>query len=121
MLDLSERCQRGQFLIGDPRASGQDEFAQLFEARECLEAGARDFLAAIDVEALQMFEGAQFLEVRIRQIGVERVLYGSDAAASPLTYPKAGWSAFRRLPLSEAEFRVIANNIAPYMRDSTPR
>jgi predicted TIM-barrel fold metal-dependent hydrolase len=54
---------------------------------------------------------------RIRQIGVKRVLYGSDAAANPLAYPKAGWAAFQRLPLSEAEFRVIANNIAPYMRD----
>jgi predicted TIM-barrel fold metal-dependent hydrolase len=53
---------------------------------------------------------------RIRQIGVERVLYGSDAAASPATYPRAGWAAFRRLPLSEAEFSLIANSIAPYMR-----
>jgi len=58
---------------------------------------------------------------RIRQIGVERVLYGSDAAASPLTYPTAGWAAFRRLPLTDAEFRVIANNVAPYMRDFTGR
>lgn len=58
---------------------------------------------------------------RIRQLGVERVLYGSDAAASPASYPKAGWTAFHRLPLSEAEFRVIASNVAPYMRDVTPR
>jgi len=57
------------------------------------------------------------IAARIRQIGVERVLYGSDAAASPLAYPRAGWAAFRRLPLSEAEFRAIANNITPYMRD----
>ena len=57
------------------------------------------------------------IAARLRQIGVERVLYGSDAAASPLAYPRAGWAAFRRLPLSEAEFRAIANNIAPYMRD----
>jgi predicted TIM-barrel fold metal-dependent hydrolase len=56
------------------------------------------------------------IATRIRQIGVERVLYGSDAAASPLTYPQAGWTAFRRLPLSDAEFRSIANNVAPYMR-----
>jgi predicted TIM-barrel fold metal-dependent hydrolase len=57
------------------------------------------------------------ITARIRQIGVERVLYGSDAAASPLTYPKAGWAAFRQLPLTEAEFAIVANNIAPYMRD----
>jgi predicted TIM-barrel fold metal-dependent hydrolase len=57
------------------------------------------------------------IAARIRQIGVERVLYGSDAALSPLTYPKAAWAAFRRLPLTEAELAVIAKNIAPYMRD----
>ena len=56
------------------------------------------------------------IAARIRQIGVERVLYGSDAAASPDAYPKAGWAAFGRLPLSEAEFRLIANNITPYMQ-----
>jgi predicted TIM-barrel fold metal-dependent hydrolase len=62
----------------------------------------------------------QQITARIRQIGVERVLYGSDAAASPLMYPKAGWAAFRRLPLNEAEFSVIANNITPYMDLTAP-
>jgi predicted TIM-barrel fold metal-dependent hydrolase len=55
------------------------------------------------------------IAARIREIGLERVLYGSDAAASPLAYPKAGWTAFRQLPLSEAEFQVITSNITPYM------
>ena len=54
---------------------------------------------------------------RIRKIGVGRVLYGSDAATNPLAYPKAGWAAFRRLPLSDAELSAIAKNVAPYMRD----
>jgi predicted TIM-barrel fold metal-dependent hydrolase len=61
------------------------------------------------------------IAARIRQLGVERVLYGSDAAANPLAYPKAGWEAFHRLPLTEAEFEVIANTIAPYMRDFPSR
>jgi predicted TIM-barrel fold metal-dependent hydrolase len=59
----------------------------------------------------------QQITARIRQLGVERVVYGSDAAVNPLAYPQAGWEAFQRLPLTEAEFRVIANNVAPYMRD----
>lgn len=59
----------------------------------------------------------QQIAARIRQIGVGRVLFGSDAAASPLTYPKSAWAAFRKLPLSDPEFGVIANNIAPYLRD----
>jgi predicted TIM-barrel fold metal-dependent hydrolase len=58
------------------------------------------------------------IAARIRQVGVGRVLYGSDAAASPQTYPKAGWAAFLGLPLTPAEFRIIANNIAPYMRQN---
>jgi hypothetical protein len=36
-------------------------------------------------------------------------------------YPKAGWAAFQRFPLTEAEFRTIANNITPYMRDFAGR
>ena len=33
------------------------------------------------------------------------MLYGSDAPASPLAYPKAGWAAFQRLPLTPDELR----------------
>ena len=61
------------------------------------------------------------IAARIRQIGVERVLYGSDAAASPLAYPKPGWAAFQRLPLTAVELRVVATNIPPYMRDFAKR
>lgn len=57
------------------------------------------------------------IATRIRQIGVGRILYGSDAAATPATFPKAGWAAFRRLPLAAAEFDTIAANISSYMRD----
>jgi uncharacterized protein len=51
---------------------------------------------------------------RIRELGVERVLYGSDAAAPGRT-PREGWAAFRRLPLTDDEFRTIAENVAPYV------
>ena len=52
---------------------------------------------------------------RIRQVGVDRVVYGSDASVGGNT-PSAGWAAFRRLPLTAAEFDRIAGNLAPYMR-----
>jgi Predicted metal-dependent hydrolase of the TIM-barrel fold len=55
------------------------------------------------------------IATRIRQIGVERVLYGSDGALPPAYTPKKAWEAFRRLPLTDAEFKIIANNRAPYM------
>jgi predicted TIM-barrel fold metal-dependent hydrolase len=79
------------------------------------------FDAAVVVRPDMAADVLRQIAARIRQIGVQRVLYGSDAAASPLAYPKAGWAAFRRLPLSEAEFRAIANNATPYMRDFTGR
>jgi predicted TIM-barrel fold metal-dependent hydrolase len=55
------------------------------------------------------------IATRIRQIGVERVLYGSDAATNPAAHPKAAWETFQRLPLTPAEIRAIAGNVAPYM------
>jgi predicted TIM-barrel fold metal-dependent hydrolase len=53
---------------------------------------------------------------RIRQVGVERILYGSDAAVGDNLRPREGWAAFRRLPLREDEFARIASNVAPYLR-----
>lgn len=73
------------------------------------------------VRAGMSSEQLQQIATRIRQLGVERVLYGSDAATSPLAYPRAGWEAFKQLPLTEAEFKVIANNVAPYMQDLSAR
>jgi predicted TIM-barrel fold metal-dependent hydrolase len=53
---------------------------------------------------------------RIRQVGVERVLYGSDAALGTNLRPRESWAAFRRIPLTDAEFARIAGNVAPYLR-----
>lgn len=53
---------------------------------------------------------------RIRQVGVDRVLYGSDAAFGDNLRPRESWAAFRKLPLTEKEFGTIAGNVAPYFR-----
>src|SRR5918994_4583767 len=53
---------------------------------------------------------------RLRQLGLQRILYGSDAAAGGNLPPREGWAAFRRLPLTDAEFQIIAANIPPNMR-----
>ncbi len=54
----------------------------------------------------------------IRQIGLKRILYGSDAAATPDAPPTSlRWARLRReLPLTNEELRVIASNVAPYVR-----
>ncbi len=53
---------------------------------------------------------------RIRQPGIDRVLFGSDAATGGNLAPREAWVEFQKVPLTEAEFRTIANNVAPYMR-----
>jgi uncharacterized protein len=53
---------------------------------------------------------------RIRQLGVGRVLFGSDGAAKEEYAPRNAWAAFQKLPLSRGELRSIEKNVAPYMR-----
>ncbi|HKQ52092.1 MAG TPA: amidohydrolase family protein, partial [Pyrinomonadaceae bacterium] len=50
------------------------------------------------------------IATRIRQIGLSRILYASDGP------PTEAWDAFRKkVPLTDKEFRSIAQNVAPYM------
>jgi predicted TIM-barrel fold metal-dependent hydrolase len=59
---------------------------------------------------------AALVTKRIRQLGVKRILYGSDSAVGDNLRPRESWAAFRRLPLTESEFKQIAKNVAPYFR-----
>ena len=63
---------------------------------------------------------AERLARRIRQVGVGRVLYGSDAAVGGNLPPREGWAAFRRLPLTDEEFATIAGNVAPQVGEPSP-
>ena len=53
---------------------------------------------------------------RIRRVGVDRVLYGSDSAVGNNLRPREAWAAFRELPLRPDELARIAGNVAPTMR-----
>jgi predicted TIM-barrel fold metal-dependent hydrolase len=59
---------------------------------------------------------AELLATRIHQIGIHRLLYGSDAATSD-NLPKDNLKRWHSLPLTQEEFRVIDNNVAPYLRN----
>jgi predicted TIM-barrel fold metal-dependent hydrolase len=62
----------------------------------------------------QTTEVLQKLAQRIRQVGLNRVLYGTDAA--PPT-ARQSWANFRAtVPLTDEEIRTIAGNVAPYLR-----
>jgi predicted TIM-barrel fold metal-dependent hydrolase len=62
-------------------------------------------------------KNAMLVATRVRQLGVERILYGSDMPDTDHLSPRKGWAAFyEMLPLTEAEFITIANNVPPYGR-----
>ncbi len=57
------------------------------------------------------------LGVRMRTIGLRRILFGSDLPFYPLQPAAPAWATFRRfMPLTNDELRVIADNVAPYAR-----
>ena len=60
-------------------------------------------------------ENARRWAVAVRRLPT-RVLFGSDATTAAAT-PAGVWTAMRKLlPLTEDEFRQMANNRPPYMR-----
>lgn len=63
-------------------------------------------------------ETSALLVKRIRQLGVKRILYGSDASvgSNPNLRPHEAWEAFGRLELTKKEIKTIARNVAPYLR-----
>ena len=67
-------------------------------------------------------ETAQRWARMIRQIGFERIVFGSDATTPNVT-PGGAWAALRKLlPLTDDEFGVIATNVPLYMQrlDGSP-
>lgn len=63
-------------------------------------------------------ERSAMVAKRIRQIGADRILYGTDAVlpgGSNLP-PKASWAEFSKIGLTQDELKKIAANRAPYFR-----
>jgi predicted TIM-barrel fold metal-dependent hydrolase len=62
-------------------------------------------------------EQATLIVQRIRELGPHRVLFGSDLFFGGNPAPKEAWALFRdKLPLTPAELRTIARNVAPYLQ-----
>jgi predicted TIM-barrel fold metal-dependent hydrolase len=59
---------------------------------------------------------ADLLVTRIRQIGINRLVYGSDAAIADNT-PKDALKRWHSLPLTQKEFSAIDSNVAPYVHN----
>ena len=75
------------------------------------------FDVTTSVTANTSAEDAALIAKRLRQIGLQRILYGSDLGISGNPPPRQAWGAFRgMLPLTDQELRTIAENVASYMR-----
>jgi predicted TIM-barrel fold metal-dependent hydrolase len=57
----------------------------------------------------------QAMVVRLRQVGIQRLLFGLDMADKAASV-RERWEAVKQLPLTTAELRTIASNVAPYLR-----
>lgn len=70
-----------------------------------------DFATVADGQSKEVLQ--KFAE-RIRQIGLGRVLYGTDLGPPAA---RQSWMNFRMtVPLTDEEFKTIAGNVAPYFR-----
>ncbi len=74
------------------------------------------FDVATNVHPTNSAEVSELLVKLIRQIGVKRILYGTDSALGNNLLPRESWAAFRQLKLSKKEIQTIAGNVAPYFR-----
>lgn len=109
-------------LAGDgPGITSPEALAAFAEARAAKDPRVKnlyfDFAGLVykDMKA----EEAELMVKRMRQIGLEHVLYGSDSSPGVGGNPPTAehWTLTRRkLPLTDAELRTIAGNIAPYLR-----
>jgi predicted TIM-barrel fold metal-dependent hydrolase len=59
---------------------------------------------------------AAFVAQKIREMGTKRILYGSDGGDPTDPPAKQMLAAFRKLPLTAAEFKAIESNVAPYLK-----
>lgn len=75
------------------------------------------FDLATVVDETQSAARLELVARRIRQIGVERILFGSDTPGATRVPPLQSWATFRRrIPLTDQELAAIADNVAPYLR-----
>ena len=77
-----------------------------------------DITQTVLTDASQSAEQLATIAAALRRIGLERIFFGTDmtlpAGGNPP--PREHWKAVRKLPLTDAELRVLASNVPPYMK-----
>lgn len=73
----------------------------------------------VNVNGSQSPESLQTVAAAMRRVGMNRILFASDRHAPNNAPPAETWKAWReKLPLTEAEFRDIADNVVKYRSGS---
>lgn len=105
-------------MAGSGPGWNDESLAVLAEAVEHGDPRTRNlYFDVATVADLQKHDQLELLAKRIRQIGPQRILYGSDAAFGGHNTPDREWGNFRGMvPLTDAEHAVIRDNVAPYLR-----
>jgi predicted TIM-barrel fold metal-dependent hydrolase len=105
----------GAGLLNDPPA---DEALLVF-VKAIAENDARMRNVYFDVSGIsgvgRVPEISARLATRIRQLGIRRILFGSDAAVRGNS-PLFSLTAFRKVPLSKSELTSIEENVPPYLK-----
>jgi predicted TIM-barrel fold metal-dependent hydrolase len=104
---------------GAPSDPAADAALALFvEAVKGREPRARNLLFEVSgvAQTASTPERRARIAQQLRDLGLARILYGSDTASGSNPPPREAWAAFRTLPLTDAEFDTIAGNLAPYLR-----
>jgi predicted TIM-barrel fold metal-dependent hydrolase len=99
-----------------PGYSSDEALAPLAEAVAAGDRRTRNLYVdvAANVTPAISAESARLIARRIRQLGTERIVFGSDI--DPASSPRREWGTFRgMIPLTDAEFRIIAGNRLPYL------
>jgi predicted TIM-barrel fold metal-dependent hydrolase len=106
-------------LAGGGGYSSDDALAVFAEALAARDPRVRHvyFDIATDVTESTPDATLRVITARLRQIGLDRILFGADTPIDGRPAPLQAWATFRRrIPLSNDELRVIASNVAPYLR-----
>jgi predicted TIM-barrel fold metal-dependent hydrolase len=94
-------------VYADARAAGDPRTKNLYF----------DVATDVTVPRNQSKETLELIAKRIRQVGLGRIFFGSDMSTSHSPEIGIWWVTFRnKIPLSNDELRVIANNVPPYLR-----
>jgi predicted TIM-barrel fold metal-dependent hydrolase len=93
-------------------------FAQAFQRRDPKIGNLWFDLAQVSMVAPSDKDRMQIVE-RMRQIGLARLLYGSDGPQWGGVRPKQHWQEFDKcMPLTREEHEAVTANVAPFLRET---